>query len=332
MSAASDDRGLGRDGRIRREGSLDRVAPAFGPVVADVRGLVAARFGTRLHSAYLYGSIPRGTAVPGISDLDAVILLRDDPPDTDTHANAADLNANAAAGADLSVRRGQGDAAPAGAAPTDAAAVGAVPADAAAVAQIAVALDQRHEIIDGAGLLCWPVSRILDPAERYDLGFFLACLCTPLLGEDVARRLPRYRPTRRLARDTNGDIAAFLDRARADLDRADPDHAVRARADLDRAGLDRGGDIRRLCRSVTRKLVRTGFTLVMPRWGGWTSDLFVAARVFGEYYPAQAETMADAAVLARAPAGDAAIVSDLIGGLGGWLAEEYGRTVGVKAS
>jgi uncharacterized protein len=200
------------------------------------------------------------------------------------------------------------------------------------VAQIAVALDERHEIIDGAGLLCWPVSRILDPAERYDLGFFLACLCTPLLGQDVARWLPRYRPTRRLARDTNGDIAAFLDRARADLARAGLDRAGRARAGLDRADRDRGGDIRRLCRSVTRKLVRTGFTLVMPRWGGWTSDLFVAARVFGEYYPAQAEAMADAAVLARAPVGDAAIVSDLIGGLGGWLAEEYGRTVGVKAS
>jgi predicted nucleotidyltransferase len=302
MSAASDDRGLGSDGRIRREGSLDRVAPAFGPVVADVRGLVAARLGTRLHSAYLYGSIPRGTAVPGISDLDAVILLRDDPPDTDIHANAADVYAHAAELADVPARRRRGDAVPAD----------AVPADAAAVAQIAVALDERHEIIDGAGLLCWPVSRILDPAERYDLGFFLACLCTPLLGEDVARWLPRYRPTRRLARDTNGDITAFLDRARASLDGS--------------------GDIRRLCRSVTRKLVRTGFTLVMPRWGGWTSDLFVAARVFGEYYPAQAEAMAGAAVLARAPAGDAAIVSDLIGGLGGWLAQEYGRTVGVKAS
>jgi hypothetical protein len=225
MSAASDDRGLGSDGRIRSEGSLDRVAPAFEPVVADVRGLVAARWGTRLHGAYLYGSIPRGTAVPGLSDLEAVILLRDDPPDTDTHANAAGVNANgaanAAAGADVRARRGRGDV---------------VPADTAAVAQLAVALDERHEIIDGAGLLCWPVSRILDPAERYDLGFFLACLCTPLLGEDVARWLPRYRPTRRLARDTNGDIAAFLGRARADLARAG-----RGRADLDRADRGRGG-------------------------------------------------------------------------------------------
>jgi hypothetical protein len=83
---------------------------------------------------------------------------------------------------------------------------------------------------------------------------------------------------------------------------------------------------------VTRKLVRTGFTLVMPRWGGWTSDLSVAAEVFGRYYPAQAQAMAGAAVLARAPVADAAIVPDLIGGLGGWLAQEYGQVIGGPAS
>jgi uncharacterized protein len=136
--------------------------------------------------------------------------------------------------------------------------------------------------------------------------------CTPLLGADVAPKLPRYRPTRRLARDTNGDIAVFLDRTRGNL--------------------DRGGDTRRLCRSVTRKLVRTGFTLVMPRWGGWTSELSDMAEVFGRYYPAQAQAMAGAAVLARSPAGDGAVLTGLIDGLGGWLAQEFGRTIGVKAS
>ncbi|GAB3803094.1 hypothetical protein GCM10027605_24290 [Micromonospora zhanjiangensis] len=30
---------------------------------------------------------------------------------------------------------------------------------------------------------------------------------------------------------------------------------------------------RALSRTVGRRLVRTGFTLVMPRWGDWTSDL-----------------------------------------------------------
>jgi hypothetical protein len=162
------------------------------------------------------------------------------------------------------------------------------------------------------GLLLWPVSRILDPAERYDLGFFLACLCTPLLGEDVACMLPRYRPTRRLARDTNGDIAAFLAGAR------------------ERLGSAGGADVGRLCRQVARKLVRTGFTLVMPRWGGWAGGLDVMAAVFGRYYPAQAGAMTGAARLAVEPSSDPVVVTGLITGMGGWLAGEYGRVIGVK--
>jgi hypothetical protein len=67
------------------------------------------------------------------------------------------------------------------------------------------------------------------------------------------------------------------------------------------------------------------------RWNGWTSDLSVAAEVFGQYYPARAQAMAGAARLARAPVADAAVVCDLIGGLGGWLAQEYGQLIGVSA-
>jgi hypothetical protein len=64
------DRGLNPDGTIAREGSLDRVTARFAPVVAAARAEIAGRFSDgRLHGAYLYGSIPRGTAVPGASDL-----------------------------------------------------------------------------------------------------------------------------------------------------------------------------------------------------------------------------------------------------------------------
>lgn len=266
MRGDDGERGLDAGGYIRREGSLDRVAPAFDAVVTSLGGCLAARFGSRLHSGYLYGSIPRGTAVPGRSDLDAVVLLRESPTGPDLEA----------------------------------------------VAGLAYELDQRHAVIDGAGLLLWPVSRILDPAERYDLGFFLACLCTPLLGEDVGCMLPRYRPTRRLARDTNGDITAFL---------------ARARERLEGTG---GADVGRLCRQVARKLVRTGFTLVMPRWGGWAGSLDVMAAVFGRYYPAQAGAMAGAARLAVDPSSDPVVVAGLITGVGGWLAGEYGRVIGVK--
>ncbi len=79
ISSVMGDRGLNPDGTIAREGALDRVPATFGPVVGAARALIAGRFGARLHSAYLYGSIPRGTATPGRSDLDLLLALRSDP-------------------------------------------------------------------------------------------------------------------------------------------------------------------------------------------------------------------------------------------------------------
>lgn len=63
--------GLDEDGFIRREGDLARVPAAFAPVVEAAKIAIGDAFGPDvLHSAYLYGSPPRGTAVPGVSDLD----------------------------------------------------------------------------------------------------------------------------------------------------------------------------------------------------------------------------------------------------------------------
>ncbi|MFB7927414.1 nucleotidyltransferase, partial [Streptomyces sp. NPDC056081] len=92
------DRGLDGDGTIRREGSLSRVPAVFAPVVAAARSRISAAFdGTRLHSAYVYGSIPRGTAVPGVSDLDLLLALHDAPTPADeaaARAVEADLDAS----------------------------------------------------------------------------------------------------------------------------------------------------------------------------------------------------------------------------------------------
>lgn len=83
--------GLDEDGYFVREGSLDRVSAGFAPVVAELHARLGAHFGPeRLHSSYLFGSIPRGTAAPGVSDLDALLALRAEPTDAD-HAAARAL-------------------------------------------------------------------------------------------------------------------------------------------------------------------------------------------------------------------------------------------------
>jgi hypothetical protein len=261
--------GLDAQGFIVREGSLGRIPHAFRPVVATARDRLLDVFGARLHSAYLYGSIPRGSARVGRSDLDLLVALHEEPTDTDRE-DARALDA---------------------------------------------ALDKEFPQIDGSGTLLDSRSRLLSDLERHDLGWFVACLCTPLLGEDLAEYLPRYRPDSLLARETNGDLALLLPRWR---DR------IAATADTDEAR-------RPLVRFMSRRLVRTAFTLVMPRWNGWTSDLREMAEVFAAYYPARAEQLRKAAVLGYEPTGDPAVLRSYVDDLGPWLAEEYARVHGVKA-
>jgi hypothetical protein len=268
MSANVTPKGLDAQGCIEREGSLGRIPDAFRPVVAAARDRLLKVFGARLHSAYLYGSIPRGTARVGRSDLDLLVALREEPSEADREAARA----------------------------------------------FGEAVDKEFAQIDGVGTLLYGRARLLSAQETYDLGWFVACLCTPLLGEDLAEYLQRYRPGSLLARETNGDLALLLPRWRRRITAAD----------------DSGEARRPLVRFMSRHLVRTGFTLVMPRWNGWTSDLAQMAEVFGAYYPERAEQMRSAAVLGYEPNGDPAVLRSYVDGLGPWLAEEYARVHGIK--
>lgn len=253
--------GLDEDGYIKREGDLTRIPQAFAPVVATAKAAILDAFSPeRLHSAYLYGSIPRGTAVPGVSDLDALAALRQEPTSADRDT----------------------------------------------VAALESMLDTRFPQINGAGIGLASTATLLSDLERYDLGWFVACLCTPLIGEDLAAQLPRYRPTTLLARETNGDLGDLLPRWRAQLSQAETQ-----------------ADLKGLSRRAGRRLVRTGFTLVMPRWGGWTSDLDESAAAFGHYYPKRRDQMKAAAQAAKAPTVDRSVLGMLIGDLGPWLAAEY---------
>jgi uncharacterized protein len=260
--------GLDEDGFIEREGDLALTPRAFAPVVDTAKTLILETFGgDSLHSAYLYGSVPRGTAVLGVSDLDVLLALRDEPTDVDRTA----------------------------------------------VTGLENELDAQFPQISGAGIGLASTATLLSDLERHDLGWFVACLCTPLTGEDLALQLPRYRPTTLLARETNGDLGNLLPRWRERLGETTTVTEWRA-----------------LSRRVTRRVVRTGFTLVMPRWGGWTSDLAQSAAVFCQYYPARCEQMKAAAAAARTPTADRSLLSMLINDLGPWLAGEYLAVHGPK--
>jgi hypothetical protein len=74
---------LDPEGYIRPEADLAKVQPEYRGVPDAAAGLLANEFGPHLHSAYLYGSVVRGNAVPGRSDLDLIAVLRAAPTDED---------------------------------------------------------------------------------------------------------------------------------------------------------------------------------------------------------------------------------------------------------
>ena len=261
--------GLNPDGTIAREGSTTRTPPAFIPVIEALRTRLPDVFGPRLHSTYLYGSIPRGTATPETSDLDALALLHTPPtPEDRTRADA--LTAD---------------------------------------------LDAAFPAIDGGDILLEHTDQILRPLTSQDGGFFLACLCAPLSGPDLADHLPAYRPTTLLARQTNGDLHRLLPRWHHALTEAHTDT-----------------DLSTLARRIGRRLVRTGFTLTMPTWGGWTSDLHLATDLFSHHHPHQTDLMRLALRTATRPTPDPTPLHRLLDDLAPWLETTYTAAHGRKTT
>ena len=74
---------LDPEGYIRPEADLANVQPEYQGVPDAAAALLAEEFGPRLHSAYLYGSVVRGNAVPGRSDVDLIAVLLAAPTDED---------------------------------------------------------------------------------------------------------------------------------------------------------------------------------------------------------------------------------------------------------
>ena len=74
------------EGYIVSEADLGNVQPEFEQVPKTAAELLLARFGSRLHSGYLYGSVVRGNAVPHRSDVDVVAVLKAAPTDEDRDA------------------------------------------------------------------------------------------------------------------------------------------------------------------------------------------------------------------------------------------------------
>lgn len=272
MGALPTDLGLDEHGHVRREGDLRRVQPEFAGLVEGYAAAARAVFGPDLDSVYLYGSIPRGAARVGVSDLDGQLLLTREPTE----------------------------------------------ADRATVRRLEEELGAAYPQVCFAGILLDARAALTDPADRWDGGFHVRVLCTPLWGPDAGADVAPHEVGLDLARGVQGDWRGALDRARQAAGLAEAPHdgsVIGPAGDVPgAAGDDQAVGL--LCRSVGRRLLRIAFSWVMPRWGGWSSDPAVMHQVVSALEPGWSAPAAAAIRLGWKGDQDLDLARELLDGFG----------------
>lgn len=134
---------------------------------------------------------------------------------------------------------------------------------------------------------------------------FIKHLCVCLAGENLGKNLPKFKPSKRVAKAFNGDIEKHIKTVLEQLKSTHNPQEARA-----------------ICSSIMRKIVRTGFCLVMEQEQSWTTDLKKSYEIFSKYYPKQSAGMKKALSLAQRPTTNTKELGKFLEDFGSWLSEE----------
>lgn len=64
------------DGFLLNDASVDKIPPGYLPLIEDIKQVYMDHSFGRLHSLYLFGSVPRGKATTGLSDIDVLGVMK----------------------------------------------------------------------------------------------------------------------------------------------------------------------------------------------------------------------------------------------------------------
>jgi hypothetical protein len=131
--------------------------------------------------------------------------------------------------------------------------------------------------------------------------FLIKTQCVCLWGEDLAPFIPRYKPGRALvghALEIKEDIRQVMERLPTMEDIA---------------------TVKGWCQWIMKRLVRTGFELIMEQERAYTRDLYPCYVTFCRHFPAQAQQMKHALEWAIAPSDNKEALAQFLDVFGTWI-------------
>ncbi|MDJ1172653.1 hypothetical protein [Roseofilum capinflatum] len=240
---------------------IDKILPPWTLLVEELRQRVQPPWSTRLQALYLRGSVPRGLALPQVSDLDSFAILSGEILDTDR-----------------SLAR-----------------------------QICSQLQKRY-------LFCLKVELILltqaDIEQHYSIWpSIIQIQSLKIAGEDLPLTLPQFEP--------GSSLINYAYTWEKDLGQT-----LNILAQLSPQDARFSAQVKKQCRWIMRRMVRTGYELVMEQDQSYTPDLYYCYQRFALYFPEQQRAMHKALQLALFPSAHRPGLIVFLRGLGRWLVEQ----------
>ena len=159
--------------------------------------------------------------------------------------------------------------------------------------------------------------RLLDLTDHsYDnLRMLIATQAVCIWGQDIVEDLPKVRPDMTCIHHSF-DLEADLNQLIEDLLALPPNPSNR---------LQQQAYIRKLCQWSMKRILRSGFEIVMERDQCFTRDLHPCYERFSHYYPNQKSLMRQVLIWAINPIDSPEKIIDFLYQFGGWLVEEIDR-------
>jgi len=253
---------LDSEGYLINSASADKIVEPWKAAVEDLRKTYVERLGPSLHSIYLRGSVARGDAILGVSDLDTFAVCQG--PKTKISS-----------------------------------------AWAPGYYRLFM---EKFPFANGLDIQFIHIDDLFRDLTHFSYRFIIKVLATCIHGPDLSERIPKIKPSLKIAFFYHGNLREVLIESIKMLKKAEDDEEIRLWSNY-----------------ALRRILRLGFAINIEKENAYTRDLYPCYQVFSKYYPDREADMRKALDLTLNPTSNKEEILSFLNQFGGWLVVESER-------
>lgn len=167
---------------------------------------------------------------------------------------------------------------------------------------------EKFPFANGLDMQFIHLDQLFRGVSHFSYRFIIKVLATCIHGPDLAERIPKFKPSLKIAFFYHGNLRQVLNESLQKIETAEDEEQIRLWSNY-----------------VLRRILRLGFAINIERENAYTRDLYPCYRVFSKYYPERDSDMRRVLHLTLNPPTTKEEILPLLRDFGGWLVLESER-------